>query len=258
MPSGFRLHVLDVEGDPMVHMTRRKMAEIVVFGTGQKFTMPLIGRAGKDIMITGRTGEDTLTISKITLDETERRVVPNDIPTVIRTVSDLGASYPDIAQLLIQAESQSNMASLLKFDALPRAGRVYMRPIDDYTASYQKKSRIGRPTMAPNLFNDNDHTVDPEKESSEEVDERLEEEDEAGPDLSEDPSLAQTGENVGTASSADITSPATASVSLDEESPAETAELKKPEPARSASGGPNRPRERLYPSPVTLFKRWWN
>jgi hypothetical protein len=238
----------------MVHMTRRKMAEIVVFGTGQKFTLPLIARAGKDIMINGRSGEDTLTISKITLDETERRVIPNDIPTVIRTVSDLGASYPDIAQLLMQAKNQSNMASRMEFDALPRAGRVYMRPKDEFTASYQKKSRIGRPTMAPNLFNDNDHTVDPEKERSEEEDERLERQDVTQSDLNEDSDLVPSDDSVGTASSADITSSATSDVSLDEQPEAESANLTTPEQDRSAAEA-NRPRERLYPSPFSLFKR---
>jgi flagellar basal body P-ring protein FlgI len=257
MPSGFRLHVLDVEGDPMVHMTRRKMAEIVVFGTGQEFTMPLVVRAGKDIMINGRSGEEMLTISKITLDETERRVVPNDIPSVIRAVSELGASYPDIAQLLMQAENQSNLASRLEFDALPRAGRVYLRPDDEYTASYQKKSRIGRPTMAPNLFDDDDHTVNPDRERHDEEEEPLESEDVTQSDLSENPPLDQPDEDVGTASSADVTSPAKASVSLDERADTETATMKKSDSDASAAMA-NRPRERLYPSPLTLFKRWWN
>lgn len=254
MPSGFRLHVLDVEGDPMVHMTRRKMAELVVFGTGQKFTMPLIARAGKNIMINGRSGDDQLTISKITLNETVDRVVPNDVPSVIRAISELGASYPDVAQFLIQAESQSNLASRLEFDALPRAGRVYLRPSDEFTASYQKKSRIGRPTMAPNIFNDDEHAVDPEREDEED---EFEDEEAAPVNLSVERDSGETGDVPGQASSADVSSPVTENTAFNADGNESMRETEKPETEKkvSSSGGT---RERLYPSPVTLFKRWWN
>lgn len=257
LPSGFRLHVLDVEGDPMVHMTRRKMAEIVVFGTGQKFNMPLIARAGKDIMINGRSGEDQLTISRITLNETVRRVVPNDVPSVIRAVSELGASYPDVAQFLIQAEDQSNLVSRLEFDALPRAGRVFLRPSDEFTASYQKKSRIGRPTMAPNIFNDDEHTIDPERDEDLDEEDELQNDDFASSDVTDDTSIDGSGEEVGQASFADVSSPVTADVASQSESDASTRQQANPETENSTSSS-DRSRERLYPSPVALFKRLWN
>ena len=252
MHSGFRLHVLDVEGDPMVHMTRRKMAEIVVYGTGQQFNMPLIGRAGKDIMVTGRAGEKTITIARITVDETERRVVPNNVPAVIRAVSELGASYPDVAQLLIQVRNSSNLVSRLEFDALPRAGRVYIRPDEEFKASYQKKSRIGRPTMAPNIFNDDNPDSD---QTIEEEDFEIE---------ANEASLAGSesveSEEVGEASSADVTTPeeessATATVpSMTEDaSVKESMTEEKPKPKSDFFNRGER--ESLYPSPFSLFKK---
>lgn len=162
--AGFRLHVLDVPGDPMVHLTRFKMAEIVLFGAQQKFTFPLVARAGKDIMVTGHSGEGDITISRITLNEKEREQVPNDIASVLRAISDMGASYPDVAQFLIQAEQQGNLQGRLEMDALPKVGRIYERKGDEFSNTYDKRTRIGRPTMAPNIFNDADHTVDPERQ----------------------------------------------------------------------------------------------
>lgn len=249
MPTGYRLHVLDVEGDPMIHMTRYKQAEVVVFGINQKFTMPLIARAGKDIMITGRGGEQEITVSKITLNETERRVVPNDVPSVIRAIAELGASYPDLAQFLIQARNQSNLISRLEFDAMPRAGRVYLRPETEMRASHQKKSRIGRPTMAPNIFSN-------PQEASEETDEY----DAEIIDEEEPATLAEAddsaGEDVGEASSADVTSP-TEEQSATATIPAESNEQQSEETESKAKKNffDRGDREPLYPSPFSFFKR---
>ena len=48
----FHYHVLDVAGPPMIHVTRNRLAEIVVFGRGQKLLTPLALNAGNEIMIT--------------------------------------------------------------------------------------------------------------------------------------------------------------------------------------------------------------
>jgi len=249
MPTGYRLHVLDVQGDPMLHMTRFKQAEVVVFGTNQRFTMPLIARAGKDIMVTGRGGEDNITVSKITVNETERRVVPNDVPSVIRAIAELGGSYPDLAQFLSQSRNQSNLVSRLEFDAMPRAGRVYLRPDTELRASYQKKSRIGRPTMAPNIFSN----PQGESEESEDYDsEEMTDEEEAT--LAEAETSAEE-EEVGEASSADVSSPTT------EEAPSATTSVETAEEAAEMESKPKNnvfdrgDREPLYPSPFSFFKR---
>ncbi|HSG69599.1 MAG TPA: flagellar basal body P-ring protein FlgI, partial [Planctomycetaceae bacterium] len=191
LPSAFRLNVLDVEGDPMIHFRRRKEQEIVVFGTEHKFEFPLIARAGKDIMVQGRAGDDYLTVSKITLAETERKKIPNDAIALIRTVSEMGASYPDVAQLLIEARQQKNLRSRLEMDTLPKSGRIYRRKNLAHTATYESKTRIGRPMSGPSMFSDSE----PDTTQS-----RLAE--------TEDPELEDTqGEPVGTASSVDVTTP---------------------------------------------------
>lgn len=201
LPGGFRLHVLDVPAPHMIHMTRYKMAEIVLFGPQQKFTIPLISRAGKDIMVTARAGESQITLSRITLEETVRKQVPNDVAAVIRAATEMGATYPDVAQLLMQAYEQGNLAGRLEFDALPRAGRVYQREGDEFTATYHRRSRIGRTSMAPTLYNDADRIFDPERGSSVD-DEELDDEE---PESSEPGATSETAPS-GRASSADVTS----------------------------------------------------
>ena len=192
MDSAFRLNVLDVEGDSMIHFRRRKEQEIVVFGREHSFEFPLIVRAGKDIMVTGRSGDEFLTVSKITLGETERKKIPNDAVALIRTVSDMGASYPDVAQLLIEAHQQKNLSCRLEMDALPKAGRIYHRKSSTSTATYDSKTRIGRPMSAPSMFSDSDSDTSRSR-SNEEDEEVLVAEEE--------------NETVGTAGSVDVITP---------------------------------------------------
>ena len=232
------------------HVVGRALSRAVVPAHQQVAVRALYNTARMHVLVLQR--EDQLTVSKITLNETVRRVVPNDVPSVIRAVSELGASYPDVAQFLIQAENQSNLISRLEFDALPRAGRVYLRPSDDFTASYQKKSRIGRPTMAPNIFNDDEHTVDPDRaEQDEEEEDLLENADLVHADGETSPD--GSGEKVGQASFADVSSP----VKPEAENDSAARQMPKPASDNSVSSS-GRTRERLYPSPVTFFKRLWN
>src|SRR5690606_27908 len=63
-----------------------------------------------------------------------------------------GATYPDIAQMLIQAEKGHNLEGRIELDALPRAGREYLRPKDDLAQVAAQSTRIGRTGSAPNMF----------------------------------------------------------------------------------------------------------
>lgn len=151
----YMLHVLRTEGEPMVHLTRRQRPEIVLFGSNQKFQTPITVRAGKRILITAPAGSETVTISRYEPNKEERREVSTRISDVIRAVSELGASYPDVAQLLIQSVNQHNLPGRLEMDALPEAGRVYERPTETATAlgpGTGKSTRIGRSGLSPNLF----------------------------------------------------------------------------------------------------------
>jgi flagellar basal body P-ring protein FlgI len=209
LPSACRLHVLDVDGEPMIHFRRRKEQEIVVFGANHQFEFPLIARAGKEIMVTGRSGDGFLTVSKITLgQEPERKKIPNDAVAVIRTVSEMGASYPDLAQLLIEARQQKNLSSRLEMDALPKAGRVYYRKNLAETATYQSKTRIGRPLAAPAMFNDSDPESGRARMSLDDQPDAVDDDDEddGGEDDELEPRPRDT--SVGKASFADVSSPA--------------------------------------------------
>jgi flagellar basal body P-ring protein FlgI len=154
MKDQFRLRVLDTKGPPLVHLTRHRKAEIVLFGANQRFSTPLAIRAGRSILITASPQSDHVIVSRFNAGK--RKIVSTRVADVIRTAAEFGATYPEVAAMLNQAHQQKHLPGLLEIDALPEAGRVYYRNRKpnslDPTTEKKRKTRIGQSSMAPNLF----------------------------------------------------------------------------------------------------------
>lgn len=156
----FQLHVLKSEGEPMVHLSMHRIPEIVLFNEDQRLRTPISLSAGRHILVTAPSGSDKVTVSRFEagLDNDRQIVCSTKVADVIRAVSKLDASYPDVAQMLVQAEHQANIDGRLQLDALPQAGRIYRRPPSDIPgpdgriASTQTTTRVGKPNLVPNLF----------------------------------------------------------------------------------------------------------
>ena len=144
----FWLHTLDTKGEPIVHLTHWSRAEVAIFGKNQEFRTPLTLRAGDHIMVTCRPGSDQVQVSRFLRNGQDlKRVVSTRIEDVIRAAAELGASYPDISQMLVQADRQKNLPGRFEIDALPQAGRVYYR-----NGERGDKARVGRSNQTPNMY----------------------------------------------------------------------------------------------------------
>lgn len=154
MPGDFLLRVVDCEGEPMVHVTRRKKSEIVVLGAEQAFRAPMVASAGKEFLVKAEPGKSTVTVSRIVPGrDVERQQVPARVADVVRALGRMEARYPDIVQLLIEAERQHNLPGPIGIDELPRAGRTYLRPAEGLAAaSAGAEVQVGQEAQAPNIF----------------------------------------------------------------------------------------------------------
>lgn len=147
----WHLHVLQTEGPPLVHCTLRTRPEVVLFGAGQEFVPPLILSAGRSVMLTSQPGSQTISITKFAPDQPDvRKEVSLKIADVLLAVDELGATYPDVVNMLAQASDQRNLPVKLETDALPESGRSYLRP--EAPSGPKKRTKVGREHMAPNLF----------------------------------------------------------------------------------------------------------
>jgi len=151
----FHYHVLDVGGPPMIHVTRNRLPEVVVFGPDQRLQGPLAINAGNEIMITCREG-DEISVSKFTIaDGDQKRIVSTRVDEVIRAVVDLGGTYPDVVQALQEAKNCGALTSRFEVDALPEAGRTFDRLADDsaQTDRIAQAAELTRPdSPSPSMF----------------------------------------------------------------------------------------------------------
>jgi flagellar basal body P-ring protein FlgI len=150
----FNYHVLDVAGPPMIHVTRNRLPEIVLFGKGQKFITPISANAGNQIMINS-TGPNEITVSKFAVKQSDqKRIVSTDINEVIHTVVELGGTYPDVVQMLQEAKISGALASRFEIDAIPEAGRTYERGLAEGGNREQSKGtgNVVPVSRTPELF----------------------------------------------------------------------------------------------------------
>ena len=167
----FTVYAIDSTGESMVHVTRRRAPEIVLFGTEQSLRLPAVLNAGRSIRIMGETGEHDVEVIYYELNaEPKRHRVPNRLIDILRACGKLGATYPDIVQMMIEAEQQHNFVGQFGIDRLPQAGRLYTKNTESPSpADEEDAKRIGNSKMIPELFDELDEDELQENESEEKL-----------------------------------------------------------------------------------------
>ncbi|MCA9064884.1 MAG: HEAT repeat domain-containing protein, partial [Planctomycetaceae bacterium] len=173
--GGYSTYFIDSTGEPMVHVRRYKSPEIVLFGAEQPLRLPLVLNAGERIRVVGRVAESTLEITKYAVNEEPvRKVVPNSLRHVMTAIGEMGATYPDVVQMMIEGDQQDNFVGDFGIERMPRAGRVYI-PRDqrtkkaDGTGTPDNGRRIGSPALTPNLYEQLDESNGSGDEREEQV-----------------------------------------------------------------------------------------
>jgi hypothetical protein len=151
----YSLHAVDSSSAPVVHITQRRKAEIVLFGANQVVKPPAVLRAGRFILVRSNPTGDRLIVTQIEPGRAQqRKEVSTRLVDLLLAVDEFGADYPDVVQLLIEADRQGNLSGALGIDELPRTGRVYNRPGQE-AGSAANTEPAG---ATPNLFDDTDHS----------------------------------------------------------------------------------------------------
>src|SRR6185436_8178017 len=112
----FALHCIASDGEPMVHLSTHRVPEVVLFDDQQRLRTPLTLWAGRHILLTAPAGSDEVTISRIAVGEDRQVKSSTRLDDIIRAVARLDASYPDVAQMLVQAQRQENLIGRLEID----------------------------------------------------------------------------------------------------------------------------------------------
>jgi flagellar basal body P-ring protein FlgI len=162
-PDQFSLHTVASTASPMTHLSRNFRREIVLFNPNQQLLPPLTLRAGEHIAITSSPGSDEVHLYSSRAGkggtEEQRRISSTSVADIIRNAAELGASYPDIVDMLMQASQTGNLSARLEINALPRAPRLEV--LEAVATSDGKEQWQSFNTSTPNLFDSGPEAVGP-------------------------------------------------------------------------------------------------
>ncbi len=143
----FALYIVDSEGPPLVHVSRTRRTEIVLFGRQQKLLPPMMLDGG-DILVNASDNDDKVELSKIVVSRsgtTDSKVTSSpELADVLRQAAGMGASYPQIVAILDQAFRRKNLPGQLVVDAIPAQGQEYLDAIQGKDTHAKRDPAVGR------------------------------------------------------------------------------------------------------------------
>jgi flagellar basal body P-ring protein FlgI len=148
--ESFWLHRVAPNTPPLVHISSTKRAEIVLFGEEPCLKPPFSFLAG-EFAVTASEEDQQCTVTHFAPHggNPSRRRCSVKLAELLRVMADLGASYPEVIDLIRQADSCQCLSCRVRCDALPRVTSVY----DLVKAG---KARPGDPEGGEQLLNGQD------------------------------------------------------------------------------------------------------
>ena len=144
--SDFVLNVVPSKSEPMMHISRSKQNEIVLFGETQTVSDEVL-YVESGLTVKGN-GDGSIKITRYLPGEGEvRKVCSNQAVELLPTLSELGCSYSVIVKLLRDAQQNEMLNTRLVVNAIPKRRRKYR---GDRSTGEESKKYIADPI--PDLF----------------------------------------------------------------------------------------------------------
>ena len=125
----FSLYIVECEGPPMVHVSRTRRCEVVIFGRGVKLQTPIVLGTGA-IQLNAADGDSSVEVSRIVpsrfADADQKVSSTLELADVLRRAAGVGATYPEIVNILQAADRQRNLPGPLVVDAVAPARPEYI------------------------------------------------------------------------------------------------------------------------------------
>lgn len=114
----FYLHIVPTTGDSMVHVSRYRRPEVVVFDNGCRL-QNLDFLMEKNLIIKA-DGPGQVRISRFETGRDDRRIVCSDrVADIVEGIVEVGGGYADVYRILNQAHDKNNLGARLEVNALP-------------------------------------------------------------------------------------------------------------------------------------------
>jgi hypothetical protein len=171
MGDSFTYHVVDTTGPTMIHFSRSRVPELVVFGQDVRLRRMDFLYAGKNIMLKS-DGSDRIEVLRFDAGEDDqRKECSSRLDDVVRTIVDMGGGYADVMQCLNEAKRKEYLEPRIVVDALPRARRT--RRERDSHAEGTEQDQDEAPTTStplPDIFNNRSSNANADEDEFEMMD----------------------------------------------------------------------------------------
>jgi hypothetical protein len=122
--NSFMLHQVAPESAPMIHISADRKSEIVLFGSRFPVSGPFSFGLGKEYVVAAKSGEPTVTITRVATKNGEPVTVDKrclaDVATIIKTLGEMGAGYVEAIEFIKRAEKQDAITTVVHTDNAPR------------------------------------------------------------------------------------------------------------------------------------------
>lgn len=151
----FTYHTLDTTGPTMIHLSRSRSPEIVLFGQNFELQPPAFLYAGKHILLKD-AGDGRIKVSRFAAGEEDRQqFCTTKLDDVVRTIVQIGGSYDEVVECLQEAKRKEYLEPRVVVDALPRVNREYRREDSDQPAETSSEEDAGQvASPLPDIFRD--------------------------------------------------------------------------------------------------------
>jgi hypothetical protein len=124
----FSFHVVQSQASPVIHFSRTRRPELVLFGGDQRLQPPNHLFLNKQVLVK-RVDDENVKITRFEPGKENREevvscVLAQFIPAAVR----MGVGYLDLLVAFRQAKSEGWLDSRVAVEAVPRPGRAYERP----------------------------------------------------------------------------------------------------------------------------------
>ena len=138
------LHSVSSNGPQLVHISRSRKAEVVIFGDVRM--KPLVLATDNHVTVK-QIGGGRFRVSRFAPGAEDHQIECSDrLDDIVRQLIAVGGTYPDVANVIRLAKERGALDARVEVDALPQPGRTYHRNSDG------TESEVEVATPMPTLF----------------------------------------------------------------------------------------------------------
>jgi hypothetical protein len=151
--KSFYLHEIKSDTtDPMIHFSRSKKPEIVVFGTDQTVDKTFLHV--KNGLTVKAIGNDRVLITRFETSGVDKKTCSNKVNELIRTMAQMGYDYGTIVRMFREAMQNDQLNTRMVVNAVPKIRRDRKNKEEALADNNKEKSK----SVLPDLFRPTDTT----------------------------------------------------------------------------------------------------